>query len=77
MFQWKPQNLLGRDADGVEERIDVTQLELEYAVNVRKLLFITEFMLLINYVEVIVPIIFCKFSTIRTIDSARLCNIHD
>ncbi|KAG1696388.1 hypothetical protein DVH05_018519 [Phytophthora capsici] len=41
---------------------DVTQLELEYALKVRKVLYITEFMLLINYVEVIVPIIFCKCS---------------
>ncbi|KAK1932325.1 hypothetical protein P3T76_012319 [Phytophthora citrophthora] len=45
-------------ADGTKP--DVTQLELEYAQKVRKVLYITEFMLLINYVEVIVPIIFCK-----------------
>ncbi|KAL3661568.1 hypothetical protein V7S43_013328 [Phytophthora oleae] len=42
--------------DGVKS--DITQLELEYALKVRKVLYITEFMLLINYVEVIVPIIF-------------------
>lgn len=35
-------------------------LEMEYTVQVRKLLYITEFMLLLNYVEVIVPIIFCE-----------------
>ncbi|POM73789.1 ABCG transporter ABC Superfamily [Phytophthora palmivora] len=45
-------------ADGVEGRADLAQLELEYALKVRKVLYITEFMLLINYVEVIVPIIF-------------------
>ncbi|ETP00531.1 hypothetical protein F441_22080 [Phytophthora nicotianae CJ01A1] len=37
---------------------DITQLELEYAQHVQKVLYITEFMLLINYVEVIVPVIF-------------------
>ncbi|KAE9262830.1 hypothetical protein PF001_g31913, partial [Phytophthora fragariae] len=46
---------LTRDADDVEGTVDVTQLDLEYAVKVRKLLYITEFVLLINYVEVIVP----------------------
>ncbi|KAE9078464.1 hypothetical protein PF010_g23117 [Phytophthora fragariae] len=39
-------------------RMDISELEQEYAENVRKALYITEFMLLINYVEVIVPIIF-------------------
>ncbi|KAG3242444.1 hypothetical protein PI124_g12712 [Phytophthora idaei] len=37
---------------------DVTSLEVNYALNVRKVLYITEFVILINYVEVIVPIIF-------------------
>nr|KAH7502730.1 hypothetical protein KRP22_8191 [Phytophthora ramorum] len=46
---------------GVGSRTDTGRLELEYALNVRKVLYITEFVLLINYVEVIVPIIFCKF----------------
>ncbi|ETI30739.1 hypothetical protein F442_22050 [Phytophthora nicotianae P10297] len=39
-------------------KADVTSLELNYALNVRKVLYITEFVILINYVEVIVPIIF-------------------
>ncbi|KAJ8525320.1 hypothetical protein ON010_g15795 [Phytophthora cinnamomi] len=52
---------LSRDVDDVEGKVDVTQLELEYATKVRKLLYITEFVLLINYVEVIVPIIFGTF----------------
>ncbi|KAE9178945.1 hypothetical protein PF005_g23874 [Phytophthora fragariae] len=38
--------------------VNVTNLELQYALNVRKVLYITEFVILINYVEVIVPIIF-------------------
>ncbi|KAJ8525227.1 hypothetical protein ON010_g15888 [Phytophthora cinnamomi] len=41
------------------EGMNVTKLELDYAINVRKVLYITEFVLLLNYVEVIVPIIFC------------------
>ncbi|KAL3661569.1 hypothetical protein V7S43_013329 [Phytophthora oleae] len=39
-------------------KADVTTLELDYALNVRKVLYITEFVILINYVEVIVPMIF-------------------
>lgn len=39
--------------------VNITDLELQYALNVRKVLYITEFVILINYVEVIVPIIFC------------------
>ncbi|KAE9002714.1 hypothetical protein PR001_g18171 [Phytophthora rubi] len=38
--------------------VNITDLELQYALNVRKVLYITEFVILINYVEVIVPIIF-------------------
>ncbi|KAG3103757.1 hypothetical protein PI124_g12710 [Phytophthora idaei] len=45
-------------ADGAPDKEDITQLELDYAQQVRKVLYITEFMLLINYVEVIVPVIF-------------------
>ncbi|KAG6610897.1 ABCG transporter ABC Superfamily [Phytophthora cinnamomi] len=41
-----------------KEGMSVTKLELDYAINVRKVLYITEFVLLLNYVEVIVPIIF-------------------
>ncbi|EGZ21817.1 hypothetical protein PHYSODRAFT_489854, partial [Phytophthora sojae] len=37
---------------------NVTKLELDYALNVRKVLYITEFVILLNFVEVIVPIIF-------------------
>jgi hypothetical protein len=33
-------------------------------LHVRKVLYITEFVILINYVEVIVPIIFCTFATV-------------
>ncbi|GMF37146.1 unnamed protein product [Phytophthora fragariaefolia] len=57
-FSWSHKVFLSRDTDGVETRVDITELELEYAENVRKLLYITEFVLLINYVEIIVPVIF-------------------
>ncbi|KAE9002715.1 hypothetical protein PR003_g19110 [Phytophthora rubi] len=45
-------------ANSAEGKVDVTQLEMKYTMKVRKLLYITEFMVLINYVEVIVPVIF-------------------
>lgn len=45
---------------------NVTKLELDYALNVRKVLYITEFVILLNFVEVIVPIIFCKFLFFRS-----------
>ncbi|KAG6962634.1 hypothetical protein JG687_00007045 [Phytophthora cactorum] len=64
---------------------DITQLELDYAQQVRKVLYITEFMLLINYVEVIVPVIFSAnllvmyylpnrvyYSQIDSMDDAKL-----
>ncbi|KAE9266442.1 hypothetical protein PF001_g30478 [Phytophthora fragariae] len=41
-----------------KDAANVTRLELDYTVNVRKVLYITEFVILLNYVEVIVPIIF-------------------
>ncbi|GMF37144.1 unnamed protein product [Phytophthora fragariaefolia] len=41
-------------------KLDIPQLEVEYALRARKVLYSTEFLLLINYVEVIVPVIFCK-----------------
>ncbi|KAE9271337.1 hypothetical protein PF008_g30382 [Phytophthora fragariae] len=43
-----------------KDAANVTKLELDYTVNVRKVLYITEFIILLNYVEVIVPIIFSK-----------------
>ncbi|KAJ8525838.1 hypothetical protein ON010_g15277 [Phytophthora cinnamomi] len=49
---------IGGEVDDLKGKVDATQLELEYATKTRKLLYITEFMLLINYVGVIVPIIF-------------------
>ncbi|KAI9993184.1 hypothetical protein PInf_015255 [Phytophthora infestans] len=51
--------------DGTQDRQDIAQLELDYALQVRKVLYITEFMLLINYVEVIVPVIFCDAAALR------------
>ncbi|KAG2819255.1 hypothetical protein PC116_g14787 [Phytophthora cactorum] len=71
--------------DGAPDKEDITQLELDYAQQVRKVLYITEFMLLINYVEVIVPVIFSAnllvmyylpnrvyYSQIDSMDDAKL-----
>ncbi|KAE9196453.1 hypothetical protein PF002_g23051 [Phytophthora fragariae] len=53
-------------------RMDISELEQEYAENVRKALYITEFMLLINYVEVIVPIIFSANLVVIHIGALRI-----
>jgi len=50
--------------DTISSKADIRTLELEYVLHVRKVLYITEFVILINYVEVIVPIIFCTFATV-------------
>jgi len=60
-----------RTSDVVEDQADLSHLELAYALQVRKVLYITEFMVLINYVEVIVPIIFCKYRVRCFLDSKR------
>jgi hypothetical protein len=39
-------------------------LERQYANRVRKLLFMTEFMILVEYVEVIIPLVYCAYRSL-------------
>lgn len=39
-----------------------TSVKYRYVVELRKVLYITEFVMLVNYVEVVIPVIFCKYS---------------
>ncbi|KAG1708036.1 hypothetical protein DVH05_024721 [Phytophthora capsici] len=40
---------------------DITATSLQYVLEVRRLLYLTEFLVLINYVGVFIPLIFCKY----------------
>lgn len=42
----------------------LTPLERQYVDTVGRLLFFTEFLLLLNYVEVIIPAIYCECSLV-------------
>lgn len=42
--------------------IELERLEQQYVTTVTKLLYMTEFVILIEYVEVITPILYCTYS---------------
>jgi hypothetical protein len=55
-----------RSASNIELRAEahaaqLERLERQYTNQVRKLLHVTEFSILIEYVEVIIPVLYCEF----------------
>ncbi|RLN73361.1 hypothetical protein BBJ28_00023609 [Nothophytophthora sp. Chile5] len=45
-------------------RSSLAELELQYVRELRRVLYITEFVVLLNYVEVVIPLIFCRRCTL-------------
>ncbi|KAG1694528.1 hypothetical protein DVH05_021332 [Phytophthora capsici] len=50
-----------REIGPVQSRLARVSLKRSYAAKVRRLLYMAEFVLLLNYVEVVIPLVFCKF----------------
>jgi len=61
-----------RKLGAVPSRLLCVSLKRSYTVKMRRLLYMAEFVLLLNYVEVIIPLVFCKFSCLPCLNERSL-----